>query len=170
MALEKGVCRVAGTVMVEDANQDTPYAYSPHALARAIRTALAAAVPRVPALRRRRGWSFSVRLVGEAEARDFNARFRGKDYVPNVLSFPLDDGDYLGDLVVCVPVLAREAQAQHKTMAAHAQHLVVHGLLHLLGYDHLAPAEADVMEALEIRILRDVGLHNPYIMPDGEQS
>jgi probable rRNA maturation factor len=94
------------------------------------------------------------------EGRRLNQSYRGKAYATNVLSFPYGDGE--GDVVLCHPVIAREAREQGKTLAAHYAHLVVHGLLHLLGYQHEKKAEAQRMERAEIRLLRRAGFGNPY--------
>lgn len=102
----------------------------------------------------------TVRIVGEAEGRRLNAAFRKKSHATNVLSFAY--GKDRGDVVLCHPVIAREARAQGKTIAAHYAHLVVHGLLHLRGYRHERKAEALRMERAEIRFLRRVGFGNPY--------
>ena len=102
----------------------------------------------------------TLRIVGAKEGKDLNRRFRGKDYATNVLSFPYGSG--AGDLVLCHPVIAREAREQGKTLAAHYAHLVLHGLLHLRGYRHEKKREASRMERAEIRWLRRLGLRNPY--------
>jgi probable rRNA maturation factor len=109
----------------------------------------------------------SIRIVGEAEGAEFNGRYRGKAGPTNVLSFPaeLPVGVALptmGDLVICAPVVAREAQAQGKDLSAHWAHLTVHGCLHLIGYDHEHEAEAAKMEALETAILAVLGFPDPY--------
>ena len=107
-----------------------------------------------------------VRLVDVAEGRQLNADYRGKDYATNVLSFPANvaiDGErWLGDLVLCAPVIAREAAEQGKSLPDHYAHLLVHGLLHLLGHDHQDDAEAEAMEALEVQLLAGLGVGNPY--------
>lgn len=113
------------------------------------------------------GAEVSIRLVDEAESAELNRTYRGKDKPTNVLSFPFEapegvPNDLLGDLVICVPVVEREAREQGKTSAAHWAHLVVHGLLHLQGYDHIEDDEAEVMEAKEIAILQGLGFPNPY--------
>jgi probable rRNA maturation factor len=102
----------------------------------------------------------TVRIVGAREGRSLNRRFRGKDYATNVLSFPYKNG--AGDVVLCHPVIAREARAQGKTLAAHYAHLVLHGLLHLRGYRHEKKREARRMERAEIRLLARAGFGNPY--------
>ncbi|MAT66140.1 MAG: rRNA maturation RNase YbeY [Gammaproteobacteria bacterium] len=111
----------------------------------------------------------TLRLVDEAESSELNQTYRGKSGPTNVLSFPVEAAELpglelplLGDLVICAPVVAREAAAQGKTAEAHWAHMVVHGMLHLQGYDHLEPAEAEVMESLETDILRRLGYPDPY--------
>ena len=113
----------------------------------------------------------AIRIVGTREGRALNRHYRGKDYATNVLSFPaeLPDGlpegvrlPLLGDLVICAPVVAREAREQRKPLAARYAHLTVHGALHLLGWDHEDPREADCMEQLEREILAGLGLPDPY--------
>lgn len=104
-----------------------------------------------------------LRLVDEAEGRDLNRQFRGKDYATNVLTFVYDDTQPLtGDIVLCVPVVQHEAQQQHKDLIAHYAHLTVHGILHLQGYDHMVDADAAEMEQLEIAILAKLGYPDPY--------
>jgi probable rRNA maturation factor len=121
------------------------------------------------ALRQRTADSeLTIRLVDEAEARELNHTYRQRDYATNVLSFPADVPDgmldipLLGDLVICVPVLEREALEQDKTPEAHWAHLVIHGCLHLLGYDHIDDAEAEEMETLERTLLAELGHPDPY--------
>jgi probable rRNA maturation factor len=109
----------------------------------------------------------TIRIVDADESRALNAQYRHIDKPTNVLSFPSDlppelQIPLLGDLVVCAPVVAREAQEQRKSPTAHWAHMVVHGTLHLLGYDHEADDEAEIMEALETRILTDLGFPAPY--------
>lgn len=111
-----------------------------------------------------------MRIVGEDEGRELNRRFRGRDAPTNVLSFPAGDDlpvpagrvRPLGDLVLCAPVVIREAREQGKPLEAHWAHLLVHGTLHLLGYDHDDEPAASDMERLEVTILADGGLPNPY--------
>jgi len=112
-----------------------------------------------------------VSVVGPAESRRLNARYRGRDKPTNVLSFPVaelpsvaTDGEPrpLGDLVICPQVLRTEAREQKKTLRAHWAHLVVHGSLHLIGYDHEHNTDADRMERREIAVLRRLGFANPY--------
>lgn len=111
----------------------------------------------------------SLRIVGNAESRKLNRHWRDKDYATNVLSFSAGEmpegfaGDaLLGDLVICAPVISREAREQGKSLDAHWAHMVVHGVLHLLGYDHEKNRDAQVMEAGEIAILEGFGFANPY--------
>ncbi|MGN8158307.1 rRNA maturation RNase YbeY [Salinisphaera sp. RV14] len=110
--------------------------------------------------------SVDVRLVDEAESAELNGRFRDKPHATNVLSFPADarlPGFFaLGDLVICTPVVAREAAAQGKTIEAHLLHMVVHGGFHLLGFDHIGDDEADIMEAAERRVMARLGHNDPY--------
>jgi probable rRNA maturation factor len=98
----------------------------------------------------------TLRIVGEREGRQLNSLFRRKAYATNVLTF------HTGDIVLCDPVIRREARAQGKSLAAHYAHLVVHGVLHLRGYQHEKKRDAARMEAREIRLLRRAGFRNPY--------
>jgi len=132
------------------------------------------AVPRrgVPAAAALRAWaraagslSITIRIVGRAEGRRLNSEYRKKDYATNVLSFPYGTPGRAarGDILVCAPVIAREAREQGKDVEAHHAHMVVHGVLHLRGYDHeRGPADARRMEALERRILAQLGFPDPY--------
>lgn len=109
----------------------------------------------------------SVYIVDEEESQELNFQYRAKDKPTNVLSFPADIPDevgvpLLGDLVVCAPVVEREAQEQGKTLEAHWAHMLVHGTLHLLGYDHVEDDEAEVMEALETRLITQLNFPAPY--------
>jgi probable rRNA maturation factor len=113
----------------------------------------------------------TVRIVDEAEMAELNARYRHKTGPTNILSFPFEappgvELNLLGDLVIAAPVVQREAREQGKTETAHWAHMVVHGTLHLLGYDHLKPAEAEDMEAREINILHELGFSNPYLLDE----
>jgi probable rRNA maturation factor len=114
-----------------------------------------------------RGGELSVLLVGPARSRSLNRRYRGRDRSTNVLSFPAAGRSpkarhALGDLVICPQLLRREARAQGKAVRAHWMHLVIHGTLHLIGYDHQRPAEAQRMERREARLLRSLGVADPY--------
>jgi probable rRNA maturation factor len=104
----------------------------------------------------------TLRIVGRTESQKLNKRFRKKNYPTNVLSFPYGGGS--GDVVLCHPVIAREAREQGKNLRAHYAHLVVHGILHLRGYDHLRRSAAARMEKAEIRILRRLGFGDPYVV------
>jgi probable rRNA maturation factor len=122
--------------------------------------------------RRARNREVGVRVVGRAEIRQLNARYRGKNYATNVLSFPISslptNGEHvqpLGDLVICPQVLHNEAREQNKSVRAHWAHMVVHGALHLIGYDHERSADARRMERREVAVLRQLGFTNPYRSP-----
>lgn len=109
----------------------------------------------------------SVYIVDEDESQELNAQYRGKDYPTNVLSFPADIAEevgvpLLGDLVVCAPVVEREAQEQGKTLQAHWAHMLIHGTLHLVGFDHIDDDEAETMETLETQIVTGLGYPAPY--------
>ena len=110
-----------------------------------------------------------LRLVGLKEAQQLNAGYRHKDYATNVLTFEYgvqSDGTASGDIVLCVPVLKREARAQRKDFLYHAAHLTIHGTLHALGYDHLNARDAKHMERLETNILAAMGIDNPYLIQE----
>jgi probable rRNA maturation factor len=126
-------------------------------------------LPRRPTLRRwalaalERDARVTLRFVGTREGRALNRRYRGRDYATNVLTFVYDDRVSLaGDIVLCAPVIAKEAHAQHKRLVAHYAHLVIHGMLHLQGYDHERDVDAARMEAREAGVLRGLGYANPY--------
>ncbi|HVT23360.1 MAG TPA: rRNA maturation RNase YbeY [Rhizomicrobium sp.] len=106
---------------------------------------------------------FTILLTTDRKLRTLNANFRGKDKPTNVLSFPSDDPDYLGDIAIAYGVAAREAKAEGKSFTHHAAHLAVHGVLHLLGFDHERPRDARLMEPLEIEILAGLKIPNPYL-------
>lgn len=110
----------------------------------------------------------TVRIVDEAESHELNLTYRGKDRSTNVLSFPFECPDevelpLLGDLVICRQVVEREAAEQEKPLMAHWAHMVVHGCLHLLGYDHIEDDEAEEMESLETQIMQGLGFDDPYL-------
>jgi probable rRNA maturation factor len=110
----------------------------------------------------------SVQVVNNDEMRELNLTWRGKDKPTNVLSFPMElpeevEPKILGDVVLCADVIKAEANQQHKPLQAHWAHMVIHGMLHLQGYDHIEDSEAEEMEALEVRILDQLGYANPYI-------
>lgn len=112
-------------------------------------------------------YELTIRVVSPAESQQLNHDYRGKDSPTNVLSFPFDappdvDLALLGDLAICADVVTREAQEQQKTLTAHWAHMVIHGTLHLLGYDHIENDEAEQMEALEIELLAGFGIADPY--------
>ena len=111
----------------------------------------------------------SISIVSSDEIQQLNNDYRKKDKPTNVLSFPSDIPDFipqdipeLGDIFLCHDVIAKEASEQNKPLIAHYTHLVIHGVLHLLGYDHVEDAEADAMEAIEIKIMHNLGYPNPY--------
>lgn len=119
--------------------------------------------------------SVVIRVVNQAEALQLNQDYRGKAYATNILSFPFEapsielidtldlaEFSHLGDLVICESVLKQEAQQQNKTLLQHWAHLLVHGVLHLQGFDHISDNEAEIMESLEIKILEKLGFTNPY--------
>jgi probable rRNA maturation factor len=105
----------------------------------------------------------TVRYVGAAEGRRLNREFRGKDYATNVLSFPYASKPLEGDVVICAPVVAREAREQGKALRAHHAHMLVHGLLHLAGFDHERATQARRMESRERSVLARVGFPDPYV-------
>lgn len=109
----------------------------------------------------------TIRIVDADESQALNRDYRGKDQPTNVLSFPFQAPpgvplDLLGDLVICAPVVEQEAQAQQKAVSNHWAHMVIHGMLHLLGYDHIDEQDAEQMEALEIKILKGFNIPDPY--------
>ena len=148
----------------------------------------------VPHARSLRGWAVAalrraggaraatqevtLRVVGNAESRKLNKTWRGKDKPTNVLSFPSGPARParavhlapLGDLVLCAPVIAREAREQGKPLGAHWSHMVVHGVLHLLGYDHVRDRDAKRMESREVEILSHFGYQDPYLGYEGASA
>ncbi len=112
-------------------------------------------------------FGLTLRVVDEKEISDLNKEYRGQSTVTNVLSFPFDpipgiEEFFLGDIVICAAVVEREAGSQGKSSQAHWAHMLIHGILHLSGYDHMVDQEADEMEALEVEILSTLGFSNPY--------
>lgn len=113
----------------------------------------------------------TIRIVDETESQTLNKTYRDKDKSTNVLSFPMELPEELsqnldipmqGDLVICAPVVEREAKEQNKSSESHWAHMVIHGMLHLQGYDHITDEEAEAMESLEINLLQQLGIDNPY--------
>lgn len=134
-----------------------------------------AALPRRRTLRRwmqaalERPASVTLRFVGAREGRTLNRRYRGRDCPTNVLTFVYDDvASLAGDIVLCAPVMRREARTQHRTLKAHCAHLVIHGMLHLQGYDHERDADAARMQARESALLRQLGHRDPYADARGD--
>ncbi|WLQ14562.1 rRNA maturation RNase YbeY [Hahella aquimaris] len=119
------------------------------------------------ALREAGDHEVTIRIVDAEESQELNAQYRGKDKPTNVLSFPFENPPgltlpLLGDLVICAPVVFSEAVEQQKTAAAHWAHMVIHGMLHLQGYDHIIDEEAEVMESLETELVTSLGFPPPY--------
>lgn len=113
----------------------------------------------------------TIRIVDEAESAQLNSNYRQQSGATNVLSFPFEsppgvDMSLLGDVVICAPIVRQEAGAQFKKLNAHWAHMVVHGTLHLLGFDHERASDTDDMEAAETRILGELGFDNPYVSRD----
>lgn len=127
--------------------------------------AISAAEASLAALPNAQSGDLVVLLTNDAEVRDLNARFRGKDQPTNVLSFPAGENPHghLGDVALALGVCAAEARTQGKPLAHHLQHLVAHGVLHLVGYDHQDEGEAEAMEGLEREILATLGVPDPYL-------
>ena len=114
-----------------------------------------------------------VRIVDEQESAELNNQYRHKQGPTNILSFPFEvpkgiELNLLGDLVICAPVLEKEASEQHKALTDHWAHIIVHGVLHLLGYDHIQDKEAELMENKEITILNKLNINNPYTQDKNE--
>jgi probable rRNA maturation factor len=158
--------KLAVTVQMASSRRGVPHARSLN------RWAQAACVKQLP--RGDEELALTIRIVGAAESRRLNRTWRNKDKPTNVLSFPADPhprgratspasgrGE-LGDLAICAPVVAREAREQGKPAQAHWAHMVVHGVLHLLGYDHENDRDAEAMEAREVKILAQFGYSDPY--------
>ncbi|MGQ8365641.1 rRNA maturation RNase YbeY [Glaciecola sp. 1036] len=110
-----------------------------------------------------------IRITGREEAQSLNDQYRGKNYPTNVLSFPSDlpdfvESEHIGDLVICLDVVVEESKQQNKNLLHHFVHLCVHGILHLLGYDHIENEDAEEMESLEVKILAQLGIDDPYLL------
>src|SRR5690606_25537609 len=130
----------------------------------------------------RRPWSLSIQLLSAEAMQMFNSEYRGKDRPTNVLSFPFeppqglppealaDAQAELGDIFICPSILEQEALDQNKLLAHHWMHIVIHGILHLLGHDHIEAHDADVMEAIEVALLAELGIDDPYQATDSVQS
>jgi probable rRNA maturation factor len=150
----------------------TPAARQPRGPRFALSVQYASRATQLPSQKHLRRWAsaallqdadVTVRIVGQAEGRRLNREFRGKDYATNVLTFPYPDQRPLtGDIVLCAPVVRQEAQTQGLHLLAHYAHLVVHGVLHLQGYDHERAAGAEIMESLESEIVTRLGYPDPY--------
>lgn len=136
--------------------------------ARKLAREAAAAAAEEAGVRLARGAELTIHLIGDSGIRQLNKQWRGKDAATNVLSFPAAPADrlagarLLGDVFVALETLEREAAAEGKPLADHFRHLVAHGFLHLLGFDHQTPAEAEAMEGIEIRALARLGVADPY--------
>jgi probable rRNA maturation factor len=116
-------------------------------------------------------FELTIRLVEPEESQQLNSQFRGQDKPTNVLSFPFEvpEGltlNLLGDLVICVDIMKNEAKSQNKKLFDHWAHLVIHGCLHLLGFDHISDAEAEEMEAIEVAALAKLNINNPYLLSE----
>ena len=113
-------------------------------------------------------YQIDLKFVDASESAQLNKTFRDKNKPTNVLSFPAElpefvETDFIGDMAVCIPVVMEEAKQQDKLYPQHMQHIILHGILHLLGYDHIKPEEAEEMESLEIAILAQLGIDDPYL-------
>lgn len=147
----------------------SPAKFSPAKLSLAVQYASDAAnIPTRAQFRRwakkalQRDVSLTLRIVDEAEGRELNKAYRGKDYSTNVLTFVLDDEPLYGDIIVCAPVVEREAREQRKELLAHYAHMTIHALLHLQGYDHENDDDAAGMEALETQLMLELRYPDPY--------
>lgn len=104
----------------------------------------------------------SVRIMDSSEAQDLNRRFRHVDRATNVLAFPANESEFLGDIAICSQVTTAEARARKISLNDHFAHLVIHGVLHLRGFDHMKPEEAKLMQDMEVEMLEALGIQNPY--------
>jgi probable rRNA maturation factor len=146
----------------------------------AIAVQYASELPDLPVKAQFRKWARSalrvdaeitLRIVDEVEGMALNLAYRGKDYATNVLTFPLEEEPHLmGDIVICAPVVLREAKEQNKSPEAHFAHLTVHGVLHLHGYDHEIDAQARLMELLETEIVTKSGYPDPYLIQEEDSQ
>ena len=165
-------------IVVETTVENWPDALWPGVSARAV-TATIAATPHADLATTPAAIEISIRLTSDAEVRTLNRQYRQQDKPTNVLSFPMvqpdlidaiantDDGEVLlGDIVLAYETCAREAADRSVPLEDHATHLIVHGVLHLLGYDHMNDADADTMEAVEHDVMATLGLHDPYPVED----
>ena len=135
---------------------------------------IASIFAQIPTKAQFRNWAISalrvdtevtIRIVDADEGRALNLAYRKKDYATNVLTFSLSETPHLmGDIVICAPIVAKEAAEQNKTLEAHFAHLTVHGILHLHGYDHEDAHQAELMESIEIQILTKLGYSDPYLI------
>lgn len=117
----------------------------------------------------------TLRIVDSRESQTLNMTYRGKDRSTNVLSFPFEAPEdiplaLLGDLIICAPVVEQEAAEQNKALEAHWAHMVIHGTLHLLGYDHIDEQDAEIMETLEVQTLANLGFADPYVIDNEQRS
>lgn len=170
--------KLAVTVQMASSRRGVPHARNLNRWAQAACAAAPLARNKKELPRSDKELALTIRVVGAAESRRLNHTWRNKDKPTNVLSFPaaplspsatgepprfpVKDFSELGDLAICAPVVAREAREQGKTLQAHWAHMVVHGVLHLLGFDHETDRDAEVMEARETKILAQFGFHDPY--------
>jgi len=125
------------------------------------------ALNNTPGAERIQDAELTIRIVDETEITELNKQYRKKDGTTNVLSFPFESDieleiPLLGDLVICASIVAKEAKQQQKSLQAHWAHMIIHGTLHLLGYDHITESEASEMESMEIDLLQQLGFSNPY--------
>ena len=109
-----------------------------------------------------------IRIIDEAEMTELNLRYRDKNSPTNVLAFPCETPEgvsqnYIGDVIICAPVVTQQASAQQKSIESHWAHLTLHGILHLLGYDHIVDADAEIMEKCEVQLMAKLGFPNPYL-------